>query len=87
MNSAANKSSSLRGITCMISGFALLTLNDAILKWLTVDYPTGQIVFMRSVFVMVLVALIAWRSNGFVALRVVNFPEQLARAVLMALTP
>ncbi len=85
MNSAANKSSSLRGITCMISGFALLTLNDAILKWLTVDYPTGQIVFMRSVFVMVLVALIAWRSNGFVALRVVNFPEQLARAVLMAL--
>lgn len=68
----------------MVAGFALLTLNDAVLKWLTVDYPTGQIVFMRSIFVMIIVALIAWRSGGVRALRVVNFSGQLTRAALMA---
>ena len=52
------QSSPLRGIACMVAGFALLTLNDAVLKWLTASYPTGQIVFMRSIFVMILVGIV-----------------------------
>ena len=77
------ESSPLRGIACMVAGFALLTLNDAVLKWLTASYPTGQIVFMRSIFVMILVWLIALRFGGLRTLRVVNLRGQLVRAVTM----
>ncbi len=67
----------------MVAGFALLTLNDAVLKWLTASYPTGQIVFMRSIFVMILVGVIAWRFGGLQTLRVVNLRGQLVRAGTM----
>ena len=67
----------------MVAGFALLTLNDAVLKWLTASYPTGQIVFMRSIFVMILVGIIAWRFGGVRTLRVVNLRGQLLRAGTM----
>ena len=67
----------------MVAGFALLTLNDAVLKWLTASYPTGQIVFMRSIFVMILVGIIAWRFGGVRTLRVVNLRGQLVRAGTM----
>ena len=77
------ESSPLRGIACMVAGFALLTLNDAVLKWLTASYPTGQIVFMRSIFVMILVWLIALRFGGLRTLRVVNLRGQLVRAGTM----
>lgn len=77
------ESSPLKGIAYMVVGFALLTLNDAVLKWLTASYPTGQIVFMRSIFVMILVGLIAWRYGGLRTLRVVNLRGQLVRAAAM----
>lgn len=37
-----------RGITFTILGGALLTTNDAVLKWLTSDYPVGQLMFIRG---------------------------------------
>ena len=40
-----------RGIALTILGGALLTANDAVLKWLTVDYPVGQLLFVRGLFV------------------------------------
>jgi drug/metabolite transporter (DMT)-like permease len=36
------------GIVCMLAGCLLITLNDAATKWLTADYPIGEIVFMRG---------------------------------------
>jgi drug/metabolite transporter (DMT)-like permease len=83
MNIPSTDASPLRGIACMVAGFALLTLNDAVLKWLTASYPTGEIVFMRSIFVMMLVAILAWRLGGLKTLRVVNLRGQLVRAGLM----
>ena len=40
-----------RGIALTILGGALLTASDAVLKWLTVDYPVGQLLFVRELFV------------------------------------
>jgi drug/metabolite transporter (DMT)-like permease len=37
------------GILCMLAGCLLITLNDAATKWLTSDYPIGQIIFMRGI--------------------------------------
>jgi hypothetical protein len=39
-----------RGIATILGG-ALLTASDAVLKWLTVDYPVGQLLFVRGLFV------------------------------------
>jgi drug/metabolite transporter (DMT)-like permease len=59
-----------RGIAFLLLGTAILTMNDTILKWLTSGYPTGQLLFMRSVFVVLPITLLVWRMGGLAALRV-----------------
>lgn len=59
-----------RGIVFMLLGAALLTVNDTVLKWLTGGYPTGQIMFMRGIFVVLPVALLVWRAGGLAVLKV-----------------
>ncbi len=69
-----------RGIAFTILGGALLTANDAVLKWLTGDYPVGQLMFVRGLFVLLAISLIVWRSGGFAVIRVNSFKAQAARA-------
>ena len=69
-----------RGITFTILGGALLTTNDAVLKWLTSDYPVGQLMFIRGLFVFLPVMLIVWRARGFGLIRVNSFRDQSLRA-------
>jgi drug/metabolite transporter (DMT)-like permease len=79
-------SAPLHGIACMVAGGALLTANDALLKWLSADYPVGQILFVRGLFVMVPVGLLAWRTGGMAALRVRNPGGQALRAALVVVS-
>lgn len=69
-----------RGIALTILGGALLTANDAVLKWLTSDYPVGQLLFVRGLFVLLAISLIVWRSGGFSVIRINSFKAQSARA-------
>ena len=55
---------SRNGIVCMVLGSALLTMNDAILKWLTAGYPVGELMFLRGLFVALPITLLAWRDGG-----------------------
>ena len=48
----------LKGIFFMIAGGVFLTANDALLKWLTSDYPVGQIMFLRGIFVLIPLAML-----------------------------
>ena len=49
----------------MIVGGILLTLQDAITKWLTTDYHAGEIMAYRALFMLVLVALaLSWPRRG-----------------------
>ena len=73
----------LRGIVLMTAGCLLLTVNDSIMKWLTGDYPPGEAIFVRSLFVAIPVALLAYRAGGLRALRVTNLPGQFLRAVTL----
>ena len=72
----------LRGIAMMVASGAFLTTNDALMKWLAQDLPVGQIVFMRGFFVMVPLALIAWRGEGMAALRIRSLRVQALSAGL-----
>jgi drug/metabolite transporter (DMT)-like permease len=69
-----------RGITFSLLGGALLTANDAVLKWLTGDYPVGQLLFYRGLFVLMAVCVIVWRSGGVEIIRINNVRGQFQRA-------
>jgi drug/metabolite transporter (DMT)-like permease len=60
----------------------LLTLGDAMTKWLGQNYPVGQIICLRGVFMLLPIAIMTARSGGIASLRV-NKPTDIAlRSVL-----
>ncbi len=63
----------------MIGGSALVTANDALTKLLTGGYPVGQVMFLRSVFIMVPIAFLVWRAGGPLVLRSRNPKGHLLR--------
>ena len=76
----------LAGIACMVAGSALLTLNDGTVKWLSAEYPIGEIMALRGLFVFLPIALIARRRGGLRALEIRNLGAQGARAALTMLS-
>mgnify|MGYP006426929171 CR=1 FL=1 len=81
MAAVPTHSNTLKGIACMIGGVAILTLNDGVMKWMTASYPVGEIIFIRGLFVLMVVALFAWRAGGLGALRIHDVRGQAVRAL------
>lgn len=75
-----------KGIACMVVGGALLTLNDALLKWLVGAYPVGQLLFLRNLFMLAAIGVVAWRAGGLYVLRVQNVRGQLLRAAMLVVS-
>ncbi|MDP6389922.1 MAG: DMT family transporter [Alphaproteobacteria bacterium] len=72
-----------KGIALMLSGGLFLTMNDSIAKWLTGDYPVGEVLALRGIFVFIPIALLAWRNGGLTALRINWWRGHAARAGFM----
>ena len=70
----------------MIGGGAVITLNDAVMKMMTVGFPVGEILFIRGVFVIIPIALLAWRFGGVTQLKVRSIRAQAIRAALTVLS-
>lgn len=68
-------------IACMLIGSAVLTLNDALLKTLAGTYPTGQMLFIRGVFVWPWILLFSMRTGGLTSLRTHNLKGQALRGI------
>ena len=66
---------------CMLCGTAVLVLNDALVKSLAENYPTGQLLFLRGVCVWPWILLFAMRSGGVQSLRVRNIRGQALRGI------
>ena len=75
-------SAPLRAILCMVAGIALLTFNDAFMKWVATDYPVGQTLFMRGLFAYVPIFILIYRAGGLSELRVNSVGGQVLRAVI-----
>ena len=73
----------LRSVALMTAGCLLLTLNDAVMKLLSGDYPPGEMIFVRGVFMAIPIALLAHRAGGLHVLRVTNVRGQLLRAMTL----
>lgn len=69
-----------RGILYSLLGGLLLTANDAVLKWLTGDYPVGQLLFFRGLFVLLVITLFVWRLRAMKTIRINSFRDQIQRA-------
>ena len=52
----------LAGITLMIAGIFLFAVNDALGKWLVATYSVGQVMLIRSVAALALLAPFVWRD-------------------------
>ena len=66
----------------MVAGCLLLTVNDALIKWVTRDHPIAQSMFIRGLFVMVPILLLAQRNGGLASFRVQRWGLQLLRGAL-----
>lgn len=75
-------SASVRGVVAMVVGAGLLTLNDAVSKYLTEHYPLGQVIALRQAAALLVIMPYAWRVTGLAALRPVNLGGQLFRGLL-----
>ena len=76
-------SAPVKGVLFMLAGSALLTVNDAVLKWLSADFPVGQMLFMRGIFVFLPIGFLVWRAGGLRALRVGDAGGHMLRAALV----
>ena len=79
----ATRHAPLPGILCMVAGSACLTLNDALMKWLTPHYPIGELVFLRGVMALCLIVGVAWLGGRARQLRVRSVRIQLLRGGVM----
>ena len=53
-----------KAILCALAGGALLTLNDGLVKALAAEFPIGQVLALRGIFVYVMIIVFALRSGG-----------------------
>jgi drug/metabolite transporter (DMT)-like permease len=78
---APTSSHPMRGIALSLVGVFLLTASDAAIKWVTGSLPFGEALFIRSLFVLLPVALFVWQGGGLARLRIVS-PRNLALRAL-----
>lgn len=73
-------SAALRGILFMLAGTFFMSINNAVLKWLSEGYPAGQVLFMRGFFIFIPIAFFIWREGGFRSARVESYQGHVLRA-------
>jgi drug/metabolite transporter (DMT)-like permease len=83
---SATATSPLRGILWMLVAMGLIVLSNAITKWISADYSAGQVVFFRSLFVLIFLVPIIWRSGGIATLRVTSWRDHSLRSLFHTLT-
>ncbi|MGH6929107.1 MAG: DMT family transporter [Dongiaceae bacterium] len=72
----------LRGIFLMVLSVFLFSSMDAVIKWASSDYPTGQIVFFRNFIAFVPVFLFLWHTGASMPLRTKNLGGHLLRGLV-----
>ncbi len=78
----STQDNSPQGIAWLLAGMALLTVMDAIAKWLSATYPINEIVFFRSFFAFLPITLIVMLTGGRATLPTQRPGLHLLRGVL-----
>ena len=77
------RSSSLKGILCMLGGALSLTINDAMAKYLTQSYPVGQVMALRGLSIIILLITFLFLMNNLHALKIFSWKGHFLRAGAM----
>lgn len=73
------KRSQINGPAVMLAGMLLFSLNDAMGKWLVASYSVGQVVMIRSLAALIVLAPFLWRAGPATLLRIERPGMQAAR--------
>jgi drug/metabolite transporter (DMT)-like permease len=74
-----------RGIALSVFGIGCITFNDSMMKLVVDDHPIGQAIFIRGIFVLLLISLLVYRQGGLRVLRIHNMRLQIWSAILLVL--
>ncbi len=85
MESASRPEATGPGIALMLLGVLLFTVNDALGKWLVADYAVGQLLLLRSIVALAVLAPMIWRSGLRRTLRVEQPALHVLRVALIVL--
>jgi drug/metabolite transporter (DMT)-like permease len=80
--SASISSAARSGVLLMLLGMLMFSLNDVMGKWLVSTYSVGQVVFIRSIAALVVLAPFLWFSGPAKIIQVDRPWLQAARVVL-----
>jgi drug/metabolite transporter (DMT)-like permease len=72
-----------RGIALMVLGAGCIVVNDAAMKWVVMEHPIGQAIFVRGLFALIPIWLLVRRSGGYQSLRWTRASSHLLCAVLL----
>jgi drug/metabolite transporter (DMT)-like permease len=75
---APARSENIRGIIAMLGSMAVFVVNDTLVKIAAASLPTGEAIFVRGLFLMVLCSILIVRSRVLWAL-----PHALSRRVVL----
>jgi drug/metabolite transporter (DMT)-like permease len=78
--------SNIRGIALFSLGIFFQTILDTTAKWLTGNYAVPEIIFFRSLFALLPIALLIFLLGGTPALRIIRPWLHLLRGVLIIIT-
>lgn len=79
----AARSQKMAGIGFAIAGFSVFSLQDATVKWLSAQLPIWEILFFRSIVILILVALVVGRRPFTIAAAGDSRGALLGRAALI----
>lgn len=86
MKSGASKLENRRGILLLVAACGFFAINDVSTKALTLSYPPGEVLFLRSVVALACLGALAAAMRGTVHARGVIRPVVLLRASLEGLS-
>jgi len=75
-----------RGIVLILISGAVFTVNDTAMKWLRADYPVGELVTIRGIFSLIVLACLVYFIGGWHTLRVRDWRAQWLRSLLVLIT-
>ncbi len=78
---AGDRFAVLRSVGLKVVSTGLFAVMGALIKWLGPDYPTGQIVFVRSLFALIPVLLLVRAAGGWSVLRTARPWSHLGRSL------
>lgn len=72
-----------KGMVLMSVGIGVITINDALMKLANEGLPLGEALFLRALFVWVMILIFMARAGGRSSLRVYDWPRQLTRGAFL----